>query len=246
MRVSATAGAYSSPSGLFDTRVTSDPLDLTNGQVPASFVWRVADNGSKTLGDSWVTSNNVSKITNDRYVFTYNRAATGAGQASRPYMTTRRMGVPLEYPIYVGPNGVPGYVQVQWNIGGTWTSTGNFYQIDPVNGKIYFEGSDEGAMVKVTYVAADATTGQALNGGNPIFEIDSVAQIQETAETPILMNAPVNESGLDSFLDPFSYQSLRRPPLMWMFWTSTRNGTPDIYFQTLSPMLLPRPVGENQ
>lgn len=262
IRISDTAGAYSSPSGLFDTRTTSDPLDLTNPQgKPASFVWRKADSGSNAYGDDWLTLADITSqqnatgtgATNDRYVFTYNRAAGGAGQASRPYMTTRRMGVKLQYPIYVAPTGLPGYVQVLWYQNGNWVdpSPVHYYQIDPVNGKIYFQGIDEGALVLVKYQAADATTGQPLkNGANGLItpgEIIPVAQITETAESPVLMNSPVNESGLDTFLDPFNYpQELRRPPLMWLFWTSTRNGTPDIYFETLSPMLIPRPNGLNQ
>jgi hypothetical protein len=251
LRVSDTGSAYSSPSGLFDHRVTTDPLDLNNGNGPASFVWRQADSNSPTLGDSWATN---QVIFNDRYVFTYNKAsAVGSSIAASPYMSTRRIGVPLTYPVYVAPNGVPGYVQVQWIVPpGVWgdPSPYHFYEVDPANGKIYFQDIDEGVPVKITYQAADPKSGALLSSNNspgtPFVEFGSPAMIPETSENPILINQAVNEQGLDTFLDPFSYANQRRPPLMWLFWSSTRNGVPDIYFETLSPMLIPRPVGVNQ
>jgi hypothetical protein len=248
LRVSDTAGAYSSPSGMFDTRVTSDPLDLNNGQ-PASFVWRIADTGSSTYGDDWASTPQF--ITNDRYVFTYDRQANGSGQAARPYMSTRRLGVPLQYPVYVNPNGVPGYMQVQWIVPpGVWgdPTPKHYYQIDPIKGRIYVEAIDEGVALKITYQAADPTTGALLQNGNNgmVIEFGNPAMISETAETPVLMNNAVDETGLNTFLDPFSYSNQRRPPLMWLFWSSTRNGVPDVYFETLSPMFFPRPNGINQ
>ncbi len=240
-------GGYSSPSGLFDSRVTSDPMELNNGTNAASFSWRKADNANGSLGDTWST--NPGTITNDRYVFTYNQAAPGGKQAARPFMSTQRIGLQLLYPIYVDQNGVPGYVFVQWFIPGTgWTSTSDPYEIDPANGRIYVEKYREDWQMKVVYQAADPK-GNALTNGTtivpPLTQIGSSSFIAETDESPIPIENAINETGLNTFLDPFSYSNQRRPPLMWLFWTSTRNGIPDVYFQTLAPNLLPHPKGSN-
>lgn len=69
------------------------------------------------------------------------------------------------------------------------------------------------------------------------------------------MNTVVNESGVSAFLDPLAYLNTASntpssynpanppsgsnvPPLphnVWLFWTSTRNGAPDLYYETINP-----------
>jgi hypothetical protein len=217
--------AYSNPTGMFDNHYVSDPLDLGG----SSFAWFTQQGTSATATDE---SNPDTNIENDRFLFTYDRSASGNGKSARPYMTTMRFGVRLPYPIFVGSNATLGTVTVSGNNGP--------YQLDPSNGRIYFTALDEDNTVNITFAAADPGTGALLG----TYTVSSpVGLIMETPEQAILLDAAINESGVSTFIDPFNYAAQHRPPLTWMFWSSTRNGSPDIYFQTISPELLPRPKG---
>lgn len=216
------SAAYASANGMFDNRYISDPLDL-NG---TSYVWRTQAGVPTSAG---------AAITNDRMMFIYNQSASGAGLASRPYMTTMRFGVRLLSPIFVPSNGTPTTVTVTGNRGP--------YQIDPVKGRIYFTAVDEDNVVSVTYTPLDGATGGPAT--SPITVQTNVTYVIETRETQVALDSAVNESGVSAFIDPFTYLAQPRPPLTWLFWTSTRNGSPDIYFQTIAPQFLARPASGN-
>jgi hypothetical protein len=114
----------------------------------------------------------------------------------------------------------------------------SFYQVDPANGRVYFTAENENMTVSVTYTGVDEATG---NPTGPITYEAPVAMIGERAEVPVPIEQAVNESQLYSFIDPLDSLSdaNRRPGLVWMFYTSTRAGGPDIYFQTIAPRLTP-------
>ena len=219
LRISAGGGAgYNKPVGLFDHR-----------EISNVGYWRRPGGSFADFTDD---------ITSDRFVFTYNRGSGGAGAPPRPYITTNRLGIQLPYRIATDSNGNPVSVQV----------TGlkraiSAYQIDPANGRIYFTGLDEDNSVTVIYAALheDGTT-IPYSTPSPI----SVSLIQEVSEQPILISNAVNESDVTAFLDPFSYVNggSRRPPLMWLFWTSSRSGTPNIFFETIAPQWSPVPIGQ--
>jgi hypothetical protein len=117
------------------------------------------------------------------------------------------------------------------------------YEVDPAAGRIYFTALDEdNPAVSVTYTGVDIGTGNSLPSATigPV----TVSYVLEKDETPVMIDQAVNEGSLSAFLDPFSYQSSGtasndRPPLVWMFYSSTRNGYPDVYFQTIAPRLSP-------
>ncbi len=215
LRISAGGpAAYSNTSGLFDWRFASD-----------GFYWRRQNGNAVTPSDD---------IRNDRYVFTYGRSA-GSGQAARPAIETMRLGIRLPYRIATGRNGVPVSISVTGNVGP--------YQLDPANGRVYFTGLDEDSQVSVVFTGVD-DNGSAVAGAQATANVSFVL---ERAEEQILIEQAVNESNVTSFLDPFSFLTndnvhgfeMRRPPLMWMFWTSTRAGSPDVYFQSINPRLSP-------
>ncbi len=171
-----------------------------------------------------------SAVTNDRFVYTYNRSAVGSGQGARPFMATMRFGVRLAYRVFVS-NGAP---QI------TVLGANGPYQVDPANGRVYFTAIDEdNPSLDISYTGINDSTGAATG----LFRIRAgevvVAKILEQAEQPVPIEQASNESSLCTFLDPFSFLNTRRPPLMWMFWTSTRGGVPDLYFQTIAPQFAP-------
>lgn len=183
--------------------------------------------------DYWARPNNTGISPNEivrtgRFWLTYGRGASGAGQATRPYMQTMRFGIQLPYAVHVQPNGALTQFQV--------TGATGYYQVDPANGRVYFTGADENRSVQITYRAADEATGQPFTLDPLRF---TVGLIKERSEQPVPIEQAVSETQLTTFLDPFDPQSPRRPGLVWMFWTSTRGGTSDIFYQTLAPRFAP-------
>jgi hypothetical protein len=47
------------------------------------------------------------------------------------------------------------------------------------------------------------------------------------------IHTAVNENNVTAFLDPFA--SATSEHKLWLFWNSTRNGTADIYSETINP-----------
>ncbi len=202
------------------------PTGVFDSRLVSDFTyWRTGNGNPADLS---------APIRNDRMFFTYNRAGT-SGQGARPFMSSFRFGIRLPYRIATDANGNPVNVQVSANAG---------YQMDPSQGKIYFMAEDEDSVVTVTFIGVDASG----NRVGPITITSQVSYVGERAEEPIPIEQAVNESGLSTFLEPYTYQSpvnSRRPPLVWLFWTSTRSGNPDLYFQTIAPQWAPVSVVPN-
>ncbi len=214
LRVSTGVSGYTKPTGLYDNREISNPT-----------YWRRASGTGADFTDD---------IRTGRFTFTYNQASGGPGLPARPYYSSARFGVQLPFRIAVDQNGNPLSVVVAPN-GGPATHQ---YQIDPAKGEVYFTALDEDAPVSITYTALSESGGVAAS-----FTWNAnVGIVPERGEQQILIDNPVNESDLTSFLDPFSFVGQRRPPLVWLFWTSTRLGVPDIYFETISPQWSPVPT----
>lgn len=223
-------------------------LRVSSGNTSATSPTLLFDH--RYLGDlsGWYTQNGTAVTDGDpttgpyadRFVFLYGANSTGTGQAARAYISTYRFGVQLPLPIATNSSGgTPQSITVSGNNGD--------YQLDPANGRIYFTTADEGNnAIGVTYTALnpDGTT------QNLALSAQTAGLIEERAEAPLPVEQAVNESQLGAFLDPFNfagpYQTAAnlpatpaRPGLIWLFWTSTRNGSPDIYFETIAPNFSP-------
>lgn len=223
MRVGAVGNAnYQMPSLIYDSRFLSE----------VDYCADASGNG--------VNPN--ATIRANRYTFIYGRSAAGTGETSRPYMKTLRFGIQLLHPqtgrpiaLHTLPNG---------NVSGlSITGQTSFYQVDPAKGRIYFTAADEGRVITLqSFVGLDEATGQPVtfNGLNVPF---TVGLLTEQSEGPVSIEGAINESQMASFIDPFDNAdpAQRRGGLIWMFWTSTRGGSSDIYMQTIAPKLTPRP-----
>jgi hypothetical protein len=231
LRVSVgTTAGYAGVSQFYDTRVDGVRPPTTTKY------WARPDNSSIVAGDA-------PRL--NRYFLSYNRAAAGAGQAARPFMKTMRLGVQLPYQIYTDANGnllrSPGVPSIQV------AGADGFFQVDPVKGRVYFSGVDEDDVVTVTFNGVDQSTGQPTGiGGNantPFVIQARVSLVTEMDETPVPIEQAVNESNMYAFPDPFDNPAFPRPNLVWMFWSSTRGGSPDLYFQTVAPRFAPQVSG---
>lgn len=240
MRVSTGAGAsYGGSSILFDSRLTGlspSPFNLAGGLYGPDF-WKLSDNSFAVPTDP---------IRNDRFILGYVRSASGGGQAARPYLKSMRFGVQLGSNIYVRPDGSllnpPGIPGASITVIGM--PAGEFYQVDPAHGRVYFSRGMEDRTVTIQYTGVDGA-GQPIfgPGGNPITVTTTVDLLTEREEAQMTLDQASNESALSMFLDPFDPAANnlndRRPGLIWFFWSSTRAGNPDIYFQTLAPKFTP-------
>lgn len=222
LRISTvTTSNYAGPSIMFDNRLVSE------------YDYWAHPNGTNPSGQ---------QIASDRFTMLFGRTAVGAGQTSRPYMTSVRFGIQLAV------NGRP--VAIHTNSGGVVTNlqfsaqpTG-WYQVDPASGRIYFGAGDEGRQVTISqFTYIDEATGAPVLFNAPITL--TVTPIIERSELPVPIENAINESQIYGFIDPFDNLSPanRRPGLIWMIWTSTRSGSPDVYMQTIAPKYTPRPVG---
>ena len=227
MRVSTgTTAGYSGVSQFNDNRF--DGVRIGDPLFPNIFKYWARPNGSGIVaGDHPRLS---------RFFLTYNRAAAGAGQAARPFMKTLRLGVQLPHQLHTDQNGnITGL-----NVAAASGALNGFFQVDPVKGRIYFSPEDEDRIVNITYSAVDQSTGGAIPG---FTYSGPVSLVPETDETPVPIEQAVNESNMFAFPDPFDASFIPRPNLVWMFWSSTRGGSPDLYFQTVAPRFAPQPSG---
>ncbi|CAN5690056.1 hypothetical protein BH11ARM2_BH11ARM2_10130 [soil metagenome] len=220
-RVSDGTGATSDANIQFDRRTASDTT-----------YWRRASGAILNPNNQA----DLSAARLDRMVVAYTRGG-GQGQAARPFMRTLRLGVTLPTPIYTDAQGKVQQVDINGLSGP--------YQIDPANGRIYVTSVDEGKIISIRYVGIVPGSGAA----SPTQNIKNlgVGLVEETREAQIPIEQAVNETGLTLTLDPFDPISTsvadRRPSLMWLFWTSTRAGSPDLFFQSYAPRIAPIPLG---
>ena len=220
LRVSGAAqdAAYGSSTCLYDDRQIGD----------ASY-WARAGTGQG------IQNTDSDVIGSARYVFTFDRSSAAAGTAARPFYRTMRLGVQLPTSIATQPDGTVTNLTVTGNVGP--------YQVDPVGGRVYFTDPDENQAVTVTYTGID----ENANVLAPASIQSLVTLVAERNETPLVIEQAIHEDGLTALLDPFDpggQIGARRPGLIWLFWTSTRAGAPDIYFETMAPRLTPVPTGQ--
>lgn len=210
-------GAYGGGMMLFDNRLAED----------ASYWVRSTGQG--------LNPNNQAPVRNSRFIATYSRTTAGSGQNARPFMKTMRLGVRLPFPVLTNE---AGFVQ-NLTVNGMSTDSQSFYQVDPANGRVYFTLPNEGQTVTVNYTGVQPGSGTPVPG----LSVTAVVElVEEVSEFAVPIERALNESGMVTALDPLDWSGAmftRRPGLVWMFWTSTRSGGPDVYFQTYAPRLAP-------
>lgn len=173
-------------------------------------------------------------IQQNRYYLAFNRTSNDGASAARPAMSTMRFGVYLPTPVAINPNTLQPYAL---NVAGL---TAGVLQVDPTSGKMFFDRQDDGRTVTVQYTGIDingnllpniqvqATVGLIVEQGESLVPIEQVGQEGDFT------------FGLDRFAPNNSDNRFRRPPLLWMIWSSTRTGAQDVYMETLAPKTAPR------
>jgi hypothetical protein len=169
----------------------------------------------------------------DRTVVASTRTSSELSQ-TRPFLSSYRFGLQLPAAVATDANsGQPIDFQVtNW---GSVPAEARYYQIDPVNGRIYLMADAEGASIEVSYLGVDLAGTSTFN----VSQGGVVDRVPEYEEQAVPIEFVGNEGGLEMALDPlnqiFNSVTNRRPATIWMFWSSTRDGAEDVYFQTIAP-----------
>lgn len=191
--------------------------------------------------------------TNDRLIVFFDRLAAG-GATSRPFMSSYRYGMNLPTKLPTLADGQPGYIndsgatmpavpRVEYLSASGWVPVTGF-EMDPAQGKIYLPSVYEGASIRAYHVTVDSDgIVYPMDPDNPTFGTASLVT-ERTAE-PVRIETAVNESGICAFLEPLEAAGgSTRPNLLWLFWTSTRGGVPDIYFESIAPIWRPAAISK--
>ena len=141
-------------------------------------------------------------------------------------------------------------------------ANGGVADVDATRGRLYFPITDSGLALEgqtVTITGKDAN-GNSLpatavvhwldeprfNDASNQVGADSATGVQPDAVndgTLVPIQTIKNESGITAFLDPTAYlntsSAINAPHNIWLFWNSTRNGTSDIFYETINPRFNP-------
>jgi len=69
---------------------------------------------------------------------------------------------------------------------------------------------------------------------------DTATGLNGVTDTLLPISTIVNENNVSAFLDTEAYANTptdqTHPHKVWLFWNSTRNGTADLYYETINPL----------
>jgi hypothetical protein len=171
------------------------------------------------------------------WVFYRKNDPSGVARSTIYYKAMRLM-VKLPYPVQLSAPAVADGSQQMANI----TVTGNAgpFEVDWVRGRIYFTEVDENSQITVNYRYYDPVSNVNGPSGKLVYRVawgdEMSASIQQgdqtTPEVALPTDSAVSEGQVTAFKDPFLDK-------VWVFWSSTRAGSTDLYFEAIAPPLYP-------
>ena len=102
----------------------------------------------------------------------------------------------------------------------------NASEVDTVRGIAFYTQDYEGA--KVTVSSGNFSDSMRVAWRDELGSIDSKGAWNDTSEVILPSDSQVNEGQVTAFKDPIQDK-------VWVFWTSSRNGMSDLYYETISP-----------
>ena len=184
-----------------------------------------------------------------RYWLLYRKSNLGAGAPSTIYYKTLRLMIRLPHGVLRNDDGTINdpnnpaanrqNIIIQNNAGPV--------EVDWVRGRVYFTQADEGKLIRIQSFFKRSTDNKGNVTNDPPDDTTATVQWQDeisTASNPsdqtpsevaLPVDQPVNEGSISAFKDPFSDR-------VWIFWSSTRSGIPDIYYMTISPQFYLQPA----
>ena len=184
-------------------------------------------------------------VTDRRWTIWRKSGIAGTTGSATLYFKTQRLTLFL-------PSAVDTTKPVTVKIGGSTTTN---YDLDYARGRIYFPVNTgaEGQTVTASYTSPGGT------GANPLVSdtvqwqdeflandttdappSSTAAGLDTVIDNKVAITTATNENNPAAFLDPLA--NTNNPHKVWLFWNSTRNGTADIYSETIDPQFEPRPL----
>lgn len=188
----------------------------------------------------------------DRRWYVWRKSGSGGTTASASiYYKTQRLTLflpsPIGYSLPLSPTSTLLLNSVTIN----GTDVTKYVDVDYARGRIYFPINTngtypEGMKATVTYIPAGSTTGalppvtdtvqwqdeEHTSGDVP--PTNTADGLKSVTDTLLPISTVVNENNVAAFLDPFA--GLNTEHKVWLFWNSTRNGTADVYYETINPL----------
>jgi hypothetical protein len=170
----------------------------------------------------------------------HRKTGSAAAASATLYYKTMRLMVRLPRGVVRNPDG-----SITNNL---FSMSGNRgpVELDWVTGALYFTEADEGNVITVTThaYARDPANGSPLFVPQASYRVGwgdegfaaSQPGVQPAAEFIVPTESAVNEGQLAAFKDPFQDK-------VWLFWSSTRAGTTDLYYMTVRPQIYPQVAG---
>jgi outer membrane protein assembly factor BamB len=194
----------------------------------------------------------------DRHWVLFRRGGSAPNSPGNFYYKSLRPGVRLSAPILSVRGGLPlqagatllavgsNHATVLLTPNNPSNSRLGFYEYDPLRGNIYFTTEDIGKEVEVHYLTWNRITGQV----EARHEVQVIRWIDEgnlpggitEYVSPVPIDLPTNE--IDLWAMPNIELRLAPSPLnifggydesLLLFWSSTRNGMPDLYAGAIQP-----------
>lgn len=165
-------------------------------------------------------------------------------QLSSPIATTQGGRLPLQRSSNVSPGTNHAVVlSPSHALEGSASNIGG-YEFDWARGRVYFTQADEGKTVTVRYIPAGSITPVEERLTIRMIDEGSLAGNRTQFETQVPFDLPTNELYLWAMPNSYQVPYTASPPLnqfaaqneaVFLFWSSTRNGTPDIYAAAMQP-----------
>lgn len=165
----------------------------------------------------------------DRMWLFWRKPSSSGILSSTIYYKTFRVSVNLPKAVKLGTNGCPISTVTVTGPGGATIPV----EVNWDGTKLYFQASAEiypalnGGTVAVSYIDVDGSTQR--------LKFDTVTWQEELPATAIPTRQSVNEGQICAFAD-----SIVPRTKIWLFWSSTRAGESDLFYQTISPNFRPR------
>lgn len=186
------------------------------------------------LDKSQRLANRTSRDPADRY-WVFWREGPGSQPGNTIYYKTMRVGLKLKRAVAI--DGSSGSPMLKINIGGGGAYNGS-WEFDRVNNRVLFPESVENTDVWVEYTGVDGAAYREPEG-HTVPPYKALTLIDEMPATALLTDSVVNEGQVAAFPDPDGLRApgdpLFVPGRMWVFWSSSRSGNADLYYQTISP-----------
>jgi len=242
-----------------DSRADTDPITFLDGTPKPN------DAGTNPNNVAAVTA-----LPADRRWYIWRKSGTGGASPSATiYYKTQRLTAELGYPvdptksltITLNNAAYSGAVDVH-NVPPILDAKGGL--VSAASARLYFpiQSGAEGQAFTVNYTDTSGTgrTWPVLPATDTVQWQDEIRSNDTTAPPitvpPMPMNATtslatvvpgyavpldttVNENNVSAFLDPFA--GLQSEHKVWLFWNSTRNGTADLYYETINPLFTAGP-----